>query len=251
MPNNLARVASLMKIITLRGVVTLVLTLVFTSVIAQSKAGRAANALEAVSSFSKVVKGEADRPKSKYKPGDCFNPGGYEIGSRYGRVYLKCFSDNDTLFYLQKPYHPNDDGRKYYFLIINKEVKDSILDNALNKNKHKLMQRYSWMNDLLNMTMIDNIENPKSPWTKHATISNGQINGRYYGSGWVPLTYQRAVRAYNAQRHGISGTELLGALMLMNWLSGNNGNGEYKCSCGLSFPDLSSLRSHENAVHDK
>ena len=138
MPVYLARIVCLMKIITLRGVFTLVLTLVFSSVIAQSGARRAANAIETVGSFSKAFKSDPGRAKSKYKSGDSFNPGGSEIGSKYGRVYLKCFSDNDTLFYLQKPYQQYDDWRKYYFLIVNKEAKDSILDNALNKDKHNI-----------------------------------------------------------------------------------------------------------------
>ena len=189
---------------------------------AQSGLGRVTKgAAGAAEILSEVIKTNPDRPKSKYKTGERFHPGGYEINCSYGRIYLKRFADNDSLFYLQKPYRRDDDGRKYYFLIVNSEVKDSILDNALNKGKHKLIQRYRWMNSLLSAMMIDNIESPKSHWTKHATISNGQLNGSYYGCGWVPLTFQRALRAYYDQRYGISGTELLGALILKNWICGN------------------------------
>lgn len=186
-------------------------------------------------------------PKDKYTVGEKFNPGGYRLssGRNYRDVYLKCFPDNDTLFCLQYP-DERSNGRKFHFLIINNQLKDYILENGLSK-KYNMVDRRMWVKEFLESTDIRNINNSNSPWTKCTTISDGSVvYGNYYQAGFVPLTYEKAVRAYKDQRN-ITADDILMGLIIYNWMTKPKDEKKVYLD-GDAFPDEVSRDSYKNAI---
>ena len=166
-------------------------------------------------------------PKDKYTVGEKFNPGGYRLssGRNYRDVYLKCFPDNDTLFCLQYP-DERSNGRKFHFLIINNQLKDYILENGLSK-KYNMVDRRMWVKEFLESTDIRN-------------------NGNYYQAGFVPLTYEKAVRAYKDQRN-ITADDILMGLIIYNWMTKPKDEKKVYLD-GDAFPDEVSRDSYKNAI---
>lgn len=203
--------------------------------------------------FSNWGKQSMKAPETKYRPGEAFPKGGYKMSCTYGDLYVKKFADNDSLYYLQWPLRQYNDGRAYYFVIMNKSTTYTLLNHGLNKDDYKLAERYAWLNEFMKELKSDKVGRPGTPWTKFRPRLNGERRDSHiYGSGYFPLTYKKAITAYRQDRGGGFGSEILCALILMNWMSGSgNSDGKYYCSgCGASFNDYAVMRSHENAVHD-
>lgn len=233
-------------------ILKLILLVLLISANTDSVAQRSSYRQSSIGNYIRSQPKSQGEPKKTYKNGETFNAAGYKIpAGKYKAVYLKKFPDNDTLYCLQYPYQ-RDDGRMFHFLVIDSSLKNEILENALSKDKNNLVDRNVWMMNFLTNSGIDNIDGRDSPWTKYKTISDGSVQyGHYYQAGYVPLTYKKAVTAYKNQR-SITANDILGALIIYNWLSGSSNENKYSCSdCPQTFPDESSLRSHQNAIHDK
>ena len=200
------------------------------------------------------LKGDSNSPRSKYKSGETFPKGGYRLHStHYGDVYLKSFPDNDSLYYLQYPIKRYEDGREFYFLVIDEVSKDSILEHSMNKDAFKMLERIQWLNTFLKATKIFEVENRNSIWTKSRGVPTMSMNPpQFYGGRYHPLTYKKALQDYK-KRNSIGAFEALGAIAIFNILNGSNKSGEnkYSCgTCGATFSDQGALRSHQNAIHD-
>lgn len=199
-----------------------------------------------------IFKGDPNQPQKKYKPGKAFPKGGYQISSSAGTFYLKGFEDNDTVFYIQYPNKRYPDGRRFYFILIDKATRDTIIDRSLNTEKYKMVERSQWTTHLINSTMKYNLEGKNSLWTPSKGVPTMSMTPpSYYGGRFHPLTYKKALQDIQ-KRNSLSGMEILGAMAILNLMSGKGGgDSNYYCSqCGLPFSSESEKRNHENAVHD-
>lgn len=202
-----------------------------------------------------------EQPQNKYVPGENFPTDGYLISTsvityngdiletlRSGRLTLHKIPDNDTLYYLRlipKEEKLNYDYKYFYFLLLNEDMKNDILDHTLNKEKYKMKERVMWMDKMI--LELCNTQNKTNCWTKY----NRKVKalGQQLQRSYQPFTLQEAVLA-SRQKEDVAKAVVELLLITKTFLKGS-GNGNYSCgSCGQSFSSHDALRQHENSVHD-
>lgn len=202
------------------------------------------------------------KSKKSFTLNEPFPEKGYKLrGSLYYEIEVQRFTDNDTLYYLK--YNPKREVRNFYFTVIDKQTVDTILVNTLGKKKtSSAYQRGNWLDNALVELGIKDYNQRESQWTYFAPkykMVKGNLPTDIVKSGfhreYEKFNYKTALTKYYEQRHPhekLSGMEVLGALYIINMLSGSSsGSNIYSCrSCTATFSNQADLRAHENAYHD-
>lgn len=174
------------------------------------------------------------RASKSYTSNTAFPEKGYRLrGVHYTNVELHKFTDNDTLYYIK--YNPGREERNFYFTVIDKATKDSLLVNSLDKKKTPVVyKREQYLDDALIDLGIKDYANIKGLWT-HFVPKNKWVKGDRptdmvkmgYHKEYEVFNYAAAKKAYHEQRHPeekITGAEVLGALIIINMLSKSRNN---------------------------
>ena len=197
------------------------------------------------------------RGQKSYSANTPFPTKGYKLrGIRYRNVQILKFPDNDSLYYLK--YNPKNEERNFYFSIIDKETKDSILVNALDKQKTpNIYHREEYVDKALVSLGIKEFSSNNGLWTyfapKYRMVKGNlptDIVRTGYHREYDKFNYNTALKSYYLQRHPeqkISGFEILGALYIINMLSNHNkkDNGVYYN--GLRFRNQADVENYKNA----
>lgn len=184
---------------------------------------------------------------------------GYELkGCLYRNVEIHKFSDNDTLYYIK--YNPGREERNFYFTVIDKQTTDTILDNALNKNKiRSVYKREEWLDGALKELGIQDYRQTKGRWTYYApkskmvkgNLSTDRVRTGYHRE-YEQLTYESACKTYYTQRNPrpkYTGMEILGALYIINnFFPNDNTKREGKTQWDLlNDAQKAIIHEHDNA----
>ena len=201
--------------------------------------------------------------KTKYTPGETFPDKGYNlrsitIGHSLDACSIERFPDVDSLFYM-KVITPGMKNRTFYFMILNANDVEIILNNALNKENGSKAERQKWLNDFLTETQIDDVAKKNNPyWTFHK-IRPATYKSKYFiesetvkGMGYQLLDSHTAQQEYNYQRgydrygRKISTTDQLATIMLLLRTMGYLDKGKYYCD-GLEFDSYADMETYKNA----
>lgn len=163
-----------------------------------------------------------------------FPKNGYKLrGITYRNVEIQKLAGNDTLYYIK--YNPKREERNFYFTVIDKQTADTILDNSLNKKKNPVVyHREEWLDQALIQLGIKNYTSNNSLWTYFkpeykmvkGNLPTDAVRTGYHRE-YETFNYETAQKAYYTQRHPEEkhkGMQLLGALYLINMLSGKETN---------------------------
>ena len=199
------------------------------------------------------------KSKKSFTLNEPFPEKGYKLrGSLYYEIEVQRFTDNDTLYYLK--YNPKREARNFYFTVIDKQTVDTLLVNTLSKKETlSAFQRRIWLDKALIELGIEDYQQKKGQWTyfvpKYKMVK-GNLPTDIVKSGfhreYEKFNYNTALTKYYEQRHPqekLSGMEVLGALVIINMLSGSSGDSHrYSCrSCPASFSNQADLLTHQNA----
>ena len=203
------------------------------------------------------------KAKRKYTPGENFPSKGYDLSmvSLYhglSSCTIERFPDVDTLYYM-KAVKNGMKERTFYFMIINQEDVDIILNNSLNKEQQKSKDRIRWMNSFLDKTQVDNADDKSNPyWTFHKTkaaFSSDKyvVEGTVRGMGYKLLDSETAKKEYYNQR-GMDkngnkidyAARFVTALVVMKAMGYLSPSGKYYCN-GLEFNSYADMEDYKNA----
>lgn len=163
-----------------------------------------------------------------------FPKNGYKLrGITYRNIEIQKLAGNDTLYYIK--YNPKREKRNFYFTVIDKQTADTILDNSLNKKKTPVVyHREQWLDQALIQLGIQNYTSNNSLWTyfkpEYKMVKGNlptDIVRTGYHREYETFNYETAQKAYYMQRHPeekYKGMQLLGALYIINMLSGKETN---------------------------
>lgn len=187
-----------------------------------------------------------------------FPKNGYKLrGITYRNIEIQKLAGNDTLYYIK--YNPKREERNFYFTIIDKQTADTILDNSLNKKKTLVVyHREQWLDQALIQLGIQNYTNNNSLWSyfkpEYKMVKGNLPTDRVrtgYHREYETFNYETAQKAYYTQRHPeekYKGMQLLGALYIINMLSGNKSQNKTQTQWDLyNDAQKAVIHEHDNA----
>ncbi len=198
------------------------------------------------------------RIKKSFTLNEPFPEKGYKLrGIHYRNIEVQRFTDNDTLYYLK--YNPKHEERNFYFTVIDKQTADTILDNSLNKKKTPVVyHRERWLDQALIQLGIQNYTNNNSLWSyfnpEYKMVKGNLPTDRVrtgYHREYETFNYETAQKAYYTQRYPeekYKGMQLLGALYIINMLSGNKSQNKTQTQWELyNDAQKAVIHEHDNA----
>lgn len=219
------------------------------------------------STLIKTVKQKTNRPNTSYVPNENWPTKGYNIGSSgiYPHIkecLLQKFADQDSIYYL-KVIKEGMKEESFYYMLLNKEQVEAILNNTLNKKlMPKRIDRGEWYKTLLKKTNIDNANNYKGNeyWTyfkpKAVFLKNDPDaipNERVRGMGKQQFTYKVAYQNY-LEKHDLDSNgnpipferKLIAFYMALKIMGYISPEGKYKCN-GQVFNSIADMEDYKNA----
>ena len=244
----------------------LLLTSSTISVKAQSKAENVAGKALGIAAlgwmiYNGITSHNSDKPLKQYIPGEDFPPSGYNLSNvaPYGlkECSINKFEETDTAYYM-KLILPSNKENTFYFMFLNKQTAEIILDNALNKERGSRKQRATWFRNFLDHTNYENLNMKGNDYwvyykTKRVFTQNNPDaieDGQVRGMGYLPFNYQRAVDAIQEQKFRQNQWLYVGAvLMLMKSIGFCTPNGKYHYK-GETFNTFDEMEIRRRQIED-
>lgn len=189
--------------------------------------------------YNGILSHNSNKPLRKYTPGEDFPPNGYNMFYVTPYDIKECsihkFEETDSIYYM-KMILPSNKENTFYFMFLNKQTADIILDNALNKERGTRKQRSAWFFNFLKRTKYYDLDTKgNNYWIYYKmkrvfTQNNPDAieDDHVKGMGYLPFNFQRAVDAIGEQNFRKNQWTYVGiAFMLMNSIGFGTPNGKY------------------------